>query len=159
MFRKIRRGFAEFPYRGLANSTICLALVIFDESLDKEIMMNNENTKSINGTVHYLQRIGLAPNSTLQVSLEDVSLADAPARQLAVQVTRNAETAGLSFNLEYSTADIQPGHTYAIRAQIENEGRLIFINTERYPVELGVDYLQPLDIRVDNVAATAQPDA
>jgi putative lipoprotein len=159
MFRKIRRGFAEFPYRGLANSTICLALVISDESLDKEIMMSNENTKSISGTVHYLRKIGLAPNSTLQVSLQDVSVADAPAKQLATQVIRNAETAGLSFNLEYSTADIQAGHTYAISAQIESEGRLIFINTEHFPVELGVDYLQPLDIRVDNVAAIAQPDA
>lgn len=117
--------------------------------------MSNAYTKSISGTVHYLQKIGLAPNSTLQVSLQDVSVADAPAKQLATQVTRNAETAGLSFNLEYSTADILPGHTYAIRAQIETEGRLIFINTDHYPVELGVDYLQPLEIRVDNVTATS----
>lgn len=37
--------------------------------------MSNEYTKSISGTVHYRERIGLFPHSTLYVSLQDVSLA------------------------------------------------------------------------------------
>ncbi|MBV6822445.1 YbaY family lipoprotein [Pseudomonas sp. PD9R] len=111
--------------------------------------MSNEPVMSISGKVHYLPRIGLEPNSTLYVSLEDVSLADVPAKQLAAQITSNAETAGLGFNLVYCIADVLPGHTYAIKAQIKVCDRLVFTSTEHPPIELGVSYLQPLEVLVD----------
>ncbi|WP_247254897.1 YbaY family lipoprotein [Pseudomonas moorei] len=113
--------------------------------------MSNENTLSISGNVYYLPKIMLAPNSTLYVCLQDVSLADAPAKQLAAQVIPHAEEAGLNFNLEYSTADVLPGHTYAISAQIKSDGKLVFTTTEHHPVELGVDGVQPVEMLVHGV--------
>lgn len=110
--------------------------------------MSNENTLSISGNVYYLPKIVLAPNSTLYVSLEDVSLADGPSKQLAAQVIPHAESAGLDFNLEYSTADVLPGHTYAISAQVKSDGELVFTSTEHHPVELGVDDVQPIEVLV-----------
>ncbi|MDI2594022.1 YbaY family lipoprotein [Pseudomonas sp. N3-W] len=106
------------------------------------------STRTIGGKVHYLPRIGLIRNSTLYVILEDVSRADVPAKKLASQIIPNAEVAGLSFNLEYDDVDVIPGHSYAISAHIKTDDRLIFTTTERHSVELGVDYLQPLEILV-----------
>jgi putative lipoprotein len=118
---------------------------------DKEINMSNENTLSISGNVHYLEKIALLPNSTLYVSLKDVSLADASAKQLAAQVIPHAESAGLNFNLQYSTADVLPRHTYAISAEIKTDGKLVFASTEHHPVELGVDGVQPVEVLVHRV--------
>jgi putative lipoprotein len=113
--------------------------------------MSNEPVRTISGKVHYLERIALTPNSTLYVSLQDVSLADVPAKELALQVTSHAETAGLNFNLTYREADVLPGHSYAIRAQIKNKDALIYTTTQSHPVVLGVDHLQPQEVLVNAV--------
>lgn len=113
--------------------------------------MNNEPVKSIGGKVHYFERIGLLPNSTLHVRLLDISLADAPAKELAVQVTPNAEKAGLDFNLTYKLADVLNGHTYAIRASITNDKILVFTTTQHHPVVLGVDHLTGQEVLVSLV--------
>lgn len=113
--------------------------------------MNNETVKTISGKVHYLQRIALTPNSTLQVRLLDVSLQDAVAKELAVQITPNAEKAGLNFKLTYSCADVLPGHTYAISANITHEDRLLFATTQEHQVELSADHVEGQEVLVSLV--------
>jgi putative lipoprotein len=115
---------------------------------DKEINMSNENTLSLSGKVHYLERIALAPNSTLYVSLQDVSLADSPAKTLAAQVIPHAERMGLNFNLQYNAADVVPGQTYAISAKIETAGELVFTSTDHHPVELSANRPTPFEVLV-----------
>lgn len=51
--------------------------------------MNPAPKASLDGEVFYLQRIALPPTATLSVSLQDVSLADAPAVTLAEQKARS----------------------------------------------------------------------
>jgi putative lipoprotein len=114
--------------------------------------MSSDTLKSISGKVHYLPRIGLSPNSTLYVSLQDISLIDGPGKELARQVTRNAETEGLNFTLTYRAADFIPGHTYAIRASITDNDRLAFTTTQLHEVLLDVDYLQPQEVLVSLVS-------
>lgn len=113
--------------------------------------MSNEPVKTIGGKVHYLEKIGLLPNSTLHVCLQDVSLQDVAAKELAVQITPNAENVGLNFNLTYKLADVLPGHTYAISASITDEDRLIFTTTQQHRVELGVDYVKGQEVLVSRV--------
>ncbi|VVP73063.1 hypothetical protein PS918_01526 [Pseudomonas fluorescens] len=113
--------------------------------------MSNESVKTIGGIVRYLQKSALPPNSTLYVSLRDVSLADAPAKELACQVTPHAETTGLNFNLTYNLADVLPGHTYAIWASIKTNDKLIFTTTQHHAVELGVDYVKGQEVLVSPV--------
>jgi putative lipoprotein len=113
--------------------------------------MSNHPVRTISGTVRYLERIALAPNSTLYVSLQDVSLADVAAKVLAQQVIPHAETAGLNFTLTYCAADVLPGHRYEIRAQIKINDALIYTTTQSHPVVLGVDHLQPQEILVNAV--------
>ncbi|MHC8399395.1 YbaY family lipoprotein [Pseudomonas sp. MDT1-17] len=111
--------------------------------------MSNETVKTISGTVHYLPRIGLLPGSTLHVSLLDVTLADAPAKELAVEVTPNANAVGLGFNLTYKLADVLCGHTYVISARITHNDHLIFVTNKQHQVILGVDYVQGQEVLVD----------
>ncbi|POF42923.1 hypothetical protein B0D71_08475 [Pseudomonas laurylsulfativorans] len=113
--------------------------------------MSSETVKTIGGKVHFLERIALTPNSTLHVRLLDVSLQDVVAKELAVQITPNAEKVGLNFNLTYKHADVLPGHTYAISASITLEDRLLFATTQQHPVELGVDYVKEQEVLVSLV--------
>ncbi|EQM69269.1 YbaY family lipoprotein [Pseudomonas tohonis] len=105
----------------------------------------------LNGEVFYLQRSALPPDATLRVSLQDVSLADAPARELAYQQGRVEGQVPLPFQLSYDPANLQPGHDYAVSARIERDGKLLFISTERHSVKLDGSDPQPLRIKVDAV--------
>ncbi|MET0773884.1 MAG: YbaY family lipoprotein [Pseudomonas mandelii] len=119
--------------------------------------MSNEYEKSISGIVHYLLRVELPTNSTLHVSLLDVTSAEAPAKELARQVIPCAETTGLDFTLRYKMADVLPDHRYAIRARIETTEQVIFATTKDHAVQLGVDHLRPEDVIVRNVRT--KPDS
>ena len=105
----------------------------------------------LNGEVYYLQRSALPPDATLRVSLQDVSLADAPARELAYQQGRVEGQVPLPFQLSYDPANLQSGHQYAVAARIELDGKLMFISSERHSVKLDGTDPQPLRIRVDPV--------
>ncbi|MCF4997798.1 hypothetical protein GIW70_23900 [Pseudomonas syringae] len=106
---------------------------------------------SIEGEVFYLQRIALPPNATLSVSLQDVSLADAPAVVLDEQKGPVKGQVPLPFHLSYDAAQVKPGHRYSISARIEVNGELMFITTENRAVELDGKDRKSLQIRVDPV--------
>ncbi|MBV6822444.1 YbaY family lipoprotein [Pseudomonas sp. PD9R] len=106
---------------------------------------------SLDGEVFYLQRIALPPTATLSVSLQDVSLADAPAVVLDEQQGQVKGQVPLPFHLSYDPAQVKPGHRYSVSARIENDGKLLFITTEQHAVKLDGNDQQPLKIRVDAV--------
>ncbi|MBX9410026.1 YbaY family lipoprotein [Pseudomonas baetica] len=104
---------------------------------------------SLDGEVFYLQRIALPPSATLSVSLQDVSLADAPAVVLDEQKGPVKGQVPLPFHLSYDPAQVKPGHRYSVSARIEVNGELMFITTENHAVQLDGNDPQPLKIRVD----------
>ena len=106
---------------------------------------------ALDGEVFYLQRIALPPTATLSVTLQDVSLADAPAVTLAKQQGPVNGQVPLPFHLDYDPAQVKPGHRYSVSARIEHEGKLLFISTEHHGVQLNGQDPQPLRIRVDAV--------
>lgn len=115
--------------------------------------MNPAPKASLDGEVFYLQRIALPPTATLSVSLQDVSLADAPAVTLAEQKGPvNGKQVPMPFHLSYDPAQVKPGHSYSVSARIELDGKLMFITTERHSVQLNGQDPQPLRLRVDAVA-------
>jgi len=114
--------------------------------------MNPAPKASLDGEVFYLQRIALPPTAILSVSLQDVSLMDAPAVTLAEQKGPVKGQVPLPFHLSYDPAQVKPGHSYSVSARIEVEGKLLFITTERHPVQLNGQDAQPLRLRVDAVA-------
>ena len=106
---------------------------------------------SLEGEVFYLQRIALPPTATLSVSLQDVSLADAPAIVLDEQKGQVKGQVPLPFHLSYDPAQVKPGHRYSVSARIEVDGKLMFITTENHAVRLDGKDPQALKIRVDAV--------
>ena len=114
--------------------------------------MNPAPKASLDGEVFYLQRIALPPTAILSVSLQDVSLMDAPAVTLAEQKGPVKGQVPLPFHLSYDAAQVKPGHSYSVSARIEVDGKLLFITTERHTVQLNAQDSQPLRLRVDAVA-------
>jgi putative lipoprotein len=104
---------------------------------------------SLDGEVFYLQRSALPPTATLSVSLQDVSLADAPAVVLDEQKGQVKGQVPLPFQLSYDPAQVKPGHRYSVSARIEVDGKLMFITTENHAVRLDGTDPQPLKVRVD----------
>jgi len=101
------------------------------------------------GEVFYVQRIALPPSAILTVSLQDVSLADTAAPQLAHQSGPINGQVPLPFRLEYHREQLQPGHRYAVSARIEADGKLLFISTGQHGVKLDGTDPQPLRVRLN----------
>ncbi|MGD8796397.1 MAG: YbaY family lipoprotein [Thiohalophilus sp.] len=95
---------------------------------------SDESMQQVTGKVFYRERMMLPPGSVVEVSLLDVSRADAKARTLAHQVIKNPSVPPISFVLEYDSKDIDPRMSYAVRAIIRHEGRLLFTTDTLYPV-------------------------
>ena len=91
---------------------------------------------TIAGEVSYRERIALPPNAVLTVRLSDVSLADAPETVVAEQKIEPAGQVPIKFELKIDPAVVQPNVNYALQARITVDDRLMFINDERYLVDL-----------------------
>lgn len=89
----------------------------------------------VTGTVTYLQRIALPPSAVFKVQLADVSRAGAPAIVLGEQrIAAGGKQPPFAFEIPYDPAKIDPRFTYAVQARIEDGGKLLFINDQRYAV-------------------------
>ncbi|MGE0241223.1 MAG: YbaY family lipoprotein [Parvibaculaceae bacterium] len=112
--------------------------------------------RTLRGRVTYRERIALPPEALLEVRLLDVSLADAPARSLAVTRVKTRHRMPIPYRLRLDDAKIQRGRTYALQARITVRGKLWFITTTRHTV-FG-DGPDETDIRVELVkSASAAP--
>lgn len=90
---------------------------------------------AITGTIFYLPRIALPPNAVIEVSLVDVSRADAPAITLSsMKMSSGDRQVPFSFELLYDAGQIDARYTYAIQSRITVDGELQFINTSQFPV-------------------------
>ena len=90
---------------------------------------------SVTGTVSYLPRIALAPDAVIEVSLLDVSKADAPATVIVSQTIQAAgKQAPFPFELKFDPAKIDPKAIYAVWATIKVAGKLAWTSTKSYRV-------------------------
>src|SRR4029077_6811712 len=92
----------------------------------------------ITGTVTYLQRVALAPDAVISVSLQDVTLAEGPSKLIIEQRFPAAgRQVPIAFRLPYDSASIDNSHRYSLRATITTRGKLNFTTTSTYPVLTG----------------------
>lgn len=89
---------------------------------------------TVRGTATYRERMALPPGAVLEVTLQDVSLADAPARVLGTARTENPGNPPFSFEISYDPGQIDDRHTYAVRATIRVDDTLMFTTDTTYPV-------------------------
>ena len=90
---------------------------------------------TVTGTVNYKHRMALPPDAVVDVSLQDTTLADAPARIVgqATIATRGAQVP-IPFRIDYDPARIDPSHRYVVRATITVDGKMLFTSPTAYPM-------------------------
>lgn len=91
---------------------------------------------NVQGSVSYRERIMLLPGSTMHVSVQDVSRADARAETIAdVNYTLQGSGPPYGYSIRVFNDRIDPQHTYAVRAEIRNpRGEVIFTTDTRHEV-------------------------
>jgi len=109
----------------------------------------------VSGTVTYLQRIALPPTAIIEVKLQDVSQADAPAVVVAEQkITAAGKQVPVPFELKFDPAKIEPQHRYTVSARILVDGQLRFASDTAYPVLANGPSASAVEIVVKAVPAT-----
>jgi putative lipoprotein len=92
-------------------------------------------TATIHGEVFYVQRIALPPDAEVDVVLQEVSHADAPAVEIAsTRIKTEGRQVPFPFALSYEPAKIEPDRTYALSARISSAGQLLWVNEAQAPV-------------------------
>ncbi|MFO1036809.1 MAG: YbaY family lipoprotein [Geminicoccaceae bacterium] len=89
---------------------------------------------AVTGHATYRERIALSPDAVFEATLEDVSLADAPAKIVGQARVAPAGQVPIAFSIPYDAAAIQPNHRYSVRGRIMEGGGLRFTTTQIYPV-------------------------
>jgi len=106
----------------------------------------------VEGNVVYRERMMLPPGAEVEVQLQDISRADAMATVLA-EVRMTPETAPpYPFTIEYDPTTIDPRYTYALRATISVDDRLLFSSTGYIDPFSG----NPVEVLVQRVAEPVQ---
>ena len=107
-------------------------MVAKDCKLDKTA---EQPAAQVTGTVTYFERMALSPNALIEVRLEDVSQADAPAKLIAQQkITLGDRQVPVPFALKFDPAKIDQKHSYGVRAKIVVDGEVRFASDQAYPV-------------------------
>ncbi len=80
------------------------------------------------GALAYRERVALVPGSVMQVSLSDISKADAPATLLAEQtVVLDGQQVPIPFAVSVDRGLLQAGHRYAVRGHLkDSDDRLMW---------------------------------
>ena len=129
-------------------------MIVKDCQLDKPVKASPA-AASITGTVSYLERITLPPNAVMQVRLEDVSLADAPAKTIAQQrIPLGDRQVPVPFELKFDPTKIDQRHTYVVTARIVVDDQLRFLSDKAYPV-----LTRDNPLRVEMILKPAQANA
>lgn len=87
----------------------------------------------VTGTLNY-DNFVVTPGCTIEVRLDDVSLADAPATTLAREFINPQASAPIPFTLRYVASEIDPAHRYTVAARITCGGELQMATDSAYPV-------------------------
>ncbi len=112
---------------------------------------------AVSGTVSYMVRMALPPSAIIEVKLEDISRADAPATLIAKQeITLGERQVPVPFELKFDPEKIDPKHTYSVSARILVDGQLRFISDKAYPV-LTLGNPAHAELRVKQVTPPAIP--
>ena len=112
-----------------------------------------DDMESIEGSVWYRERMALPPNAGIQVFLEDVARMDVASEVIAS--TRIVPRGGppWAFSLAYDPAKLNDKGRYVLRARIEADGKLMFINTQQIPA-FEAQGGSPIKILVSRVGKT-----
>jgi putative lipoprotein len=82
----------------------------------------------LSGEVFYRERVALPPNAVLEISLVDVTRPGGLGELVASMQVRPNRQVPIPFEIRYGNDDVDPRRSYAVRANILADGRLLFVN-------------------------------
>src|SRR5262245_7823446 len=117
-------------------TTVAVTLVVMLSDRGHTIAQKDDASKKskVAGSIEFKGAADIEADTIARITLQDVSVADAPAKKLAEQTIKSLRKFPIHFEVEYDPADIRPGRTYAIQVRIESAGRLAYINDTRIEV-------------------------
>ena len=86
--------------------------------------------QSVRGSITYRERIALPPAAVVEVTVVDVSRADAPATVIGRQRIENSGQVPIPFSVHYEPSAIDPRHRYSVQATISHGSESMFTSTE-----------------------------
>lgn len=146
--------------RGVAGAFLLISglLVSGCDSSRTDVAEHAESMPQIVGSVIYRERMMLPPGSDLEIQLQDVSRADAPASVLATVMMTPEGGPPYPFSIDYNPAQIDDRMQYALRATIRLDNRLLFTNTD-YIDAFGGNPVEVLVRRVpESVKSVPEPE-
>ncbi len=120
---------------------------------DKSTAIEVTAMKSLDVNVIYLDRRMLPPNAVLEVTLEDISKADAIADVISAHSLTDIGTPPYAVNIEYDASKITDRRRYSLRATIKVADKLVFTSTTSID-PFAEDQSNPIEIKLDRVART-----
>ena len=145
---------------GLGASAVVIVVatwaVIHDFAPSHKIRGAAPRTPVLSGTVFYRERIALPEGSTAEVVLEDLSIADRPAIEVARATIAPAGQVPIPFELPYPADQIVADRRYGLRAAILwPNGARMFVSTADYSAFDRTARSDDLAILVQRVNETA----
>ncbi len=116
------------------------------------------SAERITGAATYRERIALPPDAAFEAVVEDISLADAPAKLLGSVQFSPAGQVPIRFEIPYRDTDVQPSHRYGVRVRITDKGRLLYTSTQVHPVLTHGAGTTLEMVQLQRVQAPAKPD-
>ena len=139
---------------GITIIVAACAMICFSACNNKKASVTPTSLKTaITGNVTYMERIALPPDAVVQVQLQDVSRADAPAIVLGDQTITASHQVPIPFRIEYDPKQIVENHTYSITARITIDGQLRWTNTTAIRVLTQGNPKENVSIRVSQVGS------
>jgi copper homeostasis protein (lipoprotein) len=86
------------------------------------------------GSASYRERMALLPGAVLEVTLEDVTKADAPAVIVGRTRLENPGNPPFDFAVPYDPKELLTNHRYEVRARILSGAKLLFVTDTGYPI-------------------------
>lgn len=113
----------------------------------------------LSGSASYPAKMTLPVDAVFEVQLQDVSLADAPAKVIARSTQISPGKSPLAFSLRFDNKPLNPKHSYALHARVSVDGKLVLITDTRYTVKAdGSDAAQNLElVKVSEADVKATP--
>lgn len=105
--------------------------------------------KFITGKVTFDGPKDIQAGSNVEITLQDVSLMDAPAKTIGTLRITNARSFPISYKVKYDLSEIKNGHRYTMSARITGpDGKLHYINDMSITADVGRTKEPTIDIPV-----------
>ena len=145
-------------HRLIVYTILFLAGLLLMASCQTQEATPTAEASSVTGTAIADGNPTLPAGAMLEVRVDDVSLADAPATQVGGQI-QGITAFPASFEAPYDAALIKPENAYGLTVRVTDaDGRLLYINTQAYNVLTRGNPGRDLEVLVEAVGGQPPTD-